>query len=430
MRGADPGGVVVRRTRSVAASVAVLVLTLSAWLTGAAAVAAPAGSPFGNFEYAADAGGGISVKGWTVDPSTADPIYVWVTVDGVGRHLYADKNRPDVGSALPPYGPRHGFSAVLRAGPGSHRVCVTAANVGPGSHQSLGCRTVSVRSGSPFGNFESAVGGSGSVTVKGWAIDPDRTGPIYVWVTVNGVGRHAYAAAYRRDVGAAYPGYGASHGFLASFSVGRGTHRVCVTASNVGSGSHTPLGCRTVSTWTANQDLRLTSTLREAWSDYLCAEDRMVTRRVLSRSIEVNPVAVDAYAALDRLLRATGYEARWTSAYSCRTIAGTGQYSLHAYGTAVDIDPTENPYQSPTGWTVRFSSASTREGRAADVAAGRADTIFTPGQIAAVEGIRTVDGVQVWAWGGRWRTLLDTMHFQINATPAELARGLDPATTG
>ena len=326
MRGADPGGVVVRRTRSVAASVAVLVLTLSAWLTGAAAVAAPAGSPFGNFEYAADAGGGISVKGWTVDPSTADPIYVWVTVDGVGRH--------------------------------------------------------------------------------------------------------AYANGYRGDVGRAYPGYGSRHGFRTTFSVPAGTHRVCVTASNVGGGSHKSLGCRSVTSWPRSQDLRRTSTLASAWDSYLCATDGMVTRRVLSHNTPVNPLAVDAYAALDRVLRATGYQARWTSAYTCRTISGTSQYSLHAYGIAVDIDPTENPHQSPIDWTVRFSSASTREGRAADVAAGRADTIFTPAQIAAVEGIRTVDGRQVWAWGGRWRTLLDTMHFQLNVTPEELARGLDPRSTG
>ncbi len=417
----------------VIANVAVALLALAIWLGGSlssVAEAAPAGTPFGSFEAAVGVAGGISVKGWTIDPSTADPIYVWVTVDGVGRHAYADKTRADVGAGLPLYGPRHGFSTVLGASPGNHDVCVTASNVGEGSHQPLGCRSVTVRTGSPFGNYERAVGGAGVVTVSGWTIDPDANGPIYVWITVDGVGRHSYAGTNRDDVGAVFPGYGSGHGFWSTISVSPGTHQVCVTASNVGAGSHRPLGCRAVTASPASQDLRATSTLAAAWASDRCETGAMVNRRVLSHSTPVNARAVDAYAALDRVLRATGYTAGWTWAYSCRVIAGTDQYSLHAYGLAVDVDPTENPHQSPTSWPVRFSSASTREGRAADVAAGQADTVFTPAQAGAVESIRTVDGLQVWAWGGRWRTLLDTMHFQINVTPEELARGLDPSTTG
>lgn len=53
-----------------------------------------------------------------------------------------------------------------------------------------------------------------------------------------------------------------------------------------------------------------------------------------------------------------------------------------------------------------------------------------PDQVAAVEAIRTVDGHQVFAWGGRWRTTKDTMHFQINVTPDELARGIRPDSVG
>lgn len=409
-------------------AVAVLILSVALGVSWAsAAMAAPAGSPIGNLERAAGAGGGIVIKGWTIDPGTAAPIYVWVTVDGVGRHIYADQVRSDVGAALPLYGPRHGFETVLRAGPGRHRVCVTAANVGTGSHQSLGCEVVTVLQGSPMGNFESAFGGENIVTVKGWMIDPDRTSPIYAWVTVDGRGRHVLADANRGDVGRAYPGYGPRHGFLSTISVSPGTHQVCVTAANVGSGSHRSLGCRSV---TASAGGGSMDAFRTAWSADLCATGNMVTRRVLSHDTRVSARAADAYAAFHRVLLATGYEARWTSAYSCRNIAGTDRYSLHAFGIALDVDPAENPFQSPTSGSVRFSSASTRAGRAADVAAGRADTIFTPTQIAAVEAIRTVDGRQVWGWGGRWRTPLDTMHFELKVTPSELARGLDPSTTG
>jgi hypothetical protein len=405
-----------------------VLMAVAAWLAGSwmPAAAAPAGTPFGNFERADATAGGISIKGWVVDPSTASPIYVWVTVDGVGRHEYAAKVRADVGAALPLYGPSHGFSMVLPSSPGEHRVCVTASNVGPGAHQWLGCRTVTVLTGSPVGNFESAVAGEGVVTIKGWAIDPDTAGPVYAWVTVDGVGRHVYADQERRDVAEAFPGYGPEHGFRRAITVSPGTHRLCVTASGVGAGSHTPLGCRTV---TAAGEGSL-DPFRAAWAADLCATERFVTRRVLSHDIRVNPKAVDAFGALDRVLRDAGYEARWTSAYSCRLIAGTERFSLHSYGIALDIDPNENPFRSPTSGSVRFSAAATREGRAADVAANLADTIFTPEQIAAVEAIRTVDGRQVWGWGGRWRTPLDAMHFELKVTPEELARGLDPATTG
>ena len=33
-----------------------------------------------------------------------------------------------------------------------------------------------------------------------------------------------------------------------------------------------------------------------------------------------------------------------TSAFNCRTVSGTTTWSTHAYGTAVDINPVENPY--------------------------------------------------------------------------------------
>ena len=91
------------------------------------------------------------MRGWAIDPDTTSPIFLWVTVDGVGRHVQAAASRPDVGAAHPAYGDNHGFSVSIAASPGSHRVCVTAANVSIGKHTSLGCRSATVRSGPPFG---------------------------------------------------------------------------------------------------------------------------------------------------------------------------------------------------------------------------------------------------------------------------------------
>ena len=51
------------------------------------------------------------------------------------------------------------------------------------------------------------------------------------------------------------------------------------------------------------------------------------------------------------------------------------------------------------------------------------------GMIEDIEAIETVGGVQVWRWGGRYRGNKDAMHFEVVASPAELARGIQSQTT-
>ena len=54
------------------------------------------------------------------------------------------------------------------------------------------------------------------------------------------------------------------------------------------------------------------------------------------------------------------------------------------------------------------------------------------GMVDEIEAIRTTAGLPVWEWGGDWRTP-DTMHYEIAASPAELAAGIartDPAKPG
>lgn len=103
----------------------------------------PGGTPFGNFESATAVAGGIDVKGWAIDPDSDAPIDISLTVDGVGRSVPANVNRPDVASAFS-YGPNHGFRAVISASAGTHAVCATASNIGSGADKNLGCRTVSL----------------------------------------------------------------------------------------------------------------------------------------------------------------------------------------------------------------------------------------------------------------------------------------------
>jgi Subtilase family/D-alanyl-D-alanine carboxypeptidase len=169
--------------------------------------------------------------------------------------------------------------------------------------------------------------------------------------------------------------------------------------------------------------------LRWAWSPYECAEDRMVLLRLFGRwSTLVNPETIDAWRAFEQALLAAGYQPHRARVFNCLQIAGQQTSSLHAYGLAIDIDddaPACNVNRpTPDGREVRFSAADTKDERCQDVRRSVADTSFTADQIAAIEAIQTVDGHQVFTWGGRWRTNKNTMHFQINVTPTELARGI------
>ena len=59
---------------------------------------------------------------------------------------------------------------------------------------------------------------------------------------------------------------------------------------------------------------------------------------------------------------------------------------------------------------------------------GAADTDMTPQLIADALAIRTKGGQRVFAWGGSWALVKDSMHFEISVSPEELATGIDTAT--
>ncbi|MCL6538762.1 MAG: hypothetical protein K6T28_09305, partial [Acidothermus sp.] len=214
-------------------------------LLGCRSVILPGGNPGGNLEAVQGLPGAVRVVGWALDPDTPDPIVVHVYVDGgwggLGR---ADGSRADVAAAFPGYGAAHGFDFTVPIGiGGTHQVCAYAINVGVGSRNpEIGCRWVSLPSGPPFGSLDIASGISGGIHVAGWAIDPDVTSPIRVHLYVDGRWTAALTAdADRPDVAAAFPGYGAAHGFAADLNTTPGRHTVCAYAINVGLGGVNPL---------------------------------------------------------------------------------------------------------------------------------------------------------------------------------------------
>lgn len=103
---------------------------------------------------------------------------------------------------------------------------------------------------SPFGSLErAAVGLDGKVTLVGWGIEPETTGPVNLMLSIDGGAATSIGSAGldRSDIASRYPAYGGAHGFsVSSISVPAGQHTLCVTATNIGVGSATSLGCKSV----------------------------------------------------------------------------------------------------------------------------------------------------------------------------------------
>lgn len=173
---------------------------------------------------------------------------------------------------------------------------------------------------------------------------------------------------------------------------------------------------------------RTTAMLRREWSEWGCREGQMDVIDFGPDRIRVCPPTTDAWTALAQVLAHHNYMIRTadTDSYSCRAITGASGLSLHAFGIALDVNWETNPFlQTPNRRKARFSRRRMQARRGADVRAGTADTDMTEPMIRDVRAIRTVDGREVFTWGGDWKTVKDAMHFHIDLKPAELARGID-----
>jgi hypothetical protein len=121
--------------------------------------------------------------------------------------------------------------------------------------------------------------------------------------------------------------------------------------------------------------------------------------------VELHP----ALAEMNRIMKRWNYspDAVDTGGYNPRYISGTTTWSLHAYGIAVDVNWQENP------------------------AGGRLVTDMPRAMVEEIEAMKTNDGLRVWRWGGDWddnniqdESFYDAMHFEAQASPAELRAGI------
>lgn len=204
------------------------------------------GSPFGGMDASSNAAGQVTVRGWAIDPDTQRSVTIDTYVDDVlGSRSVANASRPDVGRAYLNYGDQHGIDTTFQATGGTHRVCAYALDeVAPGGVTGLGCETVTVAGTSPFGGMDVTTNGS-TATVNGWTIDPDTKNAVQLRMSIDGVQvGTATANSPRADVGRAYPAFGPNHGIATKYDLTAGSHRICVTAVNVGGGTDTELGCQ------------------------------------------------------------------------------------------------------------------------------------------------------------------------------------------
>ena len=219
-------------------------------LLGCRRVTVRSGNPFGTLDVARPGSPGtIDLAGWTIDPDTAAATDVHVYVNGVfSGATSASGSRPDVAGAFPGYGDQHGFALRVPANSVDNVMCAYAINVGPGGNALIGCSRVAVAV-DPFGVLDVARrNADGSITVAGWALDSDNASSIDVHVYVGTNGYVLRSDQQRPDVGAAFPGFGDSHGFAATIPPSVAPALVCAYGINVPGtpGGNSLVGCAIV----------------------------------------------------------------------------------------------------------------------------------------------------------------------------------------
>ncbi len=140
--------------------------------------------------------------------------------------------------------------------------------------------------------------------------------------------------------------------------------------------------------------------LRAAWAEYKCAPGKMVKVPFPGEGRTWNlPVAAEAVPLWEQfadLMTLHGYLFLESAGgtYKCRKIAGTNVYSLHSYGTALDLNPSKNPFKNPLTYDYP-------EPFIIDVLALKSN------------------GKQAFRWGGTWLKP-DAMHWEINVAPEDI----------
>ena len=140
--------------------------------------------------------------------------------------------------------------------------------------------------------------------------------------------------------------------------------------------------------------------LRKWWAAYKCKSEKMVKVAFPGEdrvwNLPVAAEAVPSWKQFAQLMTDHDYLFRESAGgtYKCRRISGSLKYSLHSYGTALDLNPRKNPHKRPLTHN------------------------YPQSFIDAVLDLKS-NGKQAFRWGGTWRKP-DAMHWEINVAPADI----------
>jgi hypothetical protein len=179
----------------------------------------------------------------------------------------------------------------------------------------------------------------------------------------------------------------------------------------VGPGTPWPLG----SSWRPGcpvgpEDLRLVEVTRWGFdgnpyngrivvATHLTDEVIEVFRQLYEMGFQISHMEpVDDFGGSD----AASMAADNTSGFNCRTVAGTSTWSEHSYGTAIDLNPVQNPY--------------VRDGVADPPGGGSyLDRVWpTPGLVRDGDAVVTAVADNGFRWGGHWTSAKDYQHFSLS----------------
>jgi GH43 family beta-xylosidase len=186
-------------------------------------------APFGALEDLVPWPGGMLLKGWVADPDDTTPIAARVTVDGaMVAEVTASRTSATAWESFVLGGPFHGVFDPVPVLPGRHEVCLVAVDDRGGLDTVVGCRVVDI-SGTPIGAQTQFIRNSDrTITVRGWALDPQTAGPATVEATIAGKVVTSVADRPVPGLGGLFLGYGDDHGFDLRVSVPPGNHSLCV----------------------------------------------------------------------------------------------------------------------------------------------------------------------------------------------------------
>lgn len=196
--------------------------------------------------------GEISIRGWALDfdaPESSVGIHTYIDGRFAGG-TKADLRRRDVQRAFDMDTDRLGFKDIFQVGPGSHRVCVYAINLGGGRNRLISCTNINVPALNPVGNLEIIDSAESGVRIRGWAFDRSNEGsPVTIRVVAGSqVIANVTADRKRADVQRVFGLSGSRYGFDEVVPARDGSVTYCVSALDIGNdGRPVELGCRTLS---------------------------------------------------------------------------------------------------------------------------------------------------------------------------------------